>query len=78
VTKDYPPTLLLHGDKDTDVPIEQSALMAKELGQNEIQHELIAMPGRGHGFDFAMWEPEIATTLGRVLTFLGKHLQPAR
>ena len=52
--KDYPPTLLLHGDNDTDVPFEQSTLMAKELARQGVQHEFIAMPGRGHGFDGAM------------------------
>ena len=31
VTKEYPPTMLLHGDQDTDVPHEQSIMMAKEL-----------------------------------------------
>ena len=41
VTKEYPPTLLLHGDNDTDVPFEQSVLMAKELERHGILHELI-------------------------------------
>ncbi len=45
VTPTYPPTLLLHGDNDTDVPFEQSVLMAAELEQNGVQHELITMPG---------------------------------
>ena len=31
VTGDYPPTLLLHGDKDTDVPFEQSRQMYNVL-----------------------------------------------
>jgi acetyl esterase/lipase len=31
VSEKYPPTLLLHGDKDTDVPFEQSEQMAQEL-----------------------------------------------
>jgi acetyl esterase/lipase len=76
VTKDYPPTLLLHGDKDTDVPFEQSVLMAKELERHGIQHELISMPGRGHGFDRAMSDPVIAATFDRVLTFLEGSLKP--
>ncbi len=49
VTTGYPPTLLLHGDNDTDVPFEQSVLMAKELERQGVHHEFIAMPGRGHG-----------------------------
>jgi acetyl esterase/lipase len=76
VTRDYPPTLLLHGDNDTDVPFEQSVLMAKELERQGIQHELISMPGRGHGFDGAMWDPAIAATFDRVLRFLDRALKP--
>ena len=76
VTKGYPPTLLLHGDKDTDVPFEQSALMAKELEHQGVQHEFIAMPGRGHSFDMEMSDPMIAATFDRVLAFLKKQLSP--
>lgn len=74
VTKGYPPTLLLHGDKDTDVPFEQSALMAKELERKGIEHEFIAMPGKGHSFDTDMSDPTIAATFDRVLTFLRRRL----
>ena len=76
VSKDYPPTLLLHGDKDTDVPFEQSVLMAKELERQGVRHELITMAGRGHGFDGAMSDPVIAATFDRVLAFLNKQLNP--
>ena len=76
VTRDYPPTLLLHGDNDTDVPFEQSVLMARELERHGIQHELISMPGRGHGFDAAMGDPVIAATFDRVLKFLESLLKP--
>jgi len=31
VTAKYPPTMLLHGDKDTDVPFSQSEQMAAEF-----------------------------------------------
>ena len=76
VSKDYPPTLLLHGDNDTDVPYEQSVLMARELEHYGVQHELISMPGRGHGFDGAMSDPVIAATFDRVLEFLERSLKP--
>ena len=76
VTRDYPPTLLLHGDNDTDVPFEQSVLMARELERHGVQHELISMPGRGHGFDAAMGDSVIAATFDRVLTFLQGRLKP--
>ena len=76
VTKDYPPTLLLHGDNDTDVPYVQSALMAKEFERNGIHYELISLKGRGHGFDATMGDPEIAATFERVLKFLEQWINP--
>lgn len=78
VTRDYPPTLLLHGDKDTDVPYQQSVLMATELKRHGVEHELITMQGRGHGFDGgrdAMKNPVITQTFDRVVAFLDKHLK---
>ena len=45
VIPDYPPTLLLHGDQDTDVPYEQSVLMAAALQQAGVEHELVTIPG---------------------------------
>jgi acetyl esterase/lipase len=74
VTKDYPPTLLLHGDSDTDVPFEQSALMAKELERRGVRHEFIALPDRGHRFDMTMSDPMIAAAFDRVLAFLKEQL----
>jgi acetyl esterase/lipase len=49
VTRAYPPTLLIHGTEDTDVPYEQSAAMAKELARHKVPHELFAVKGAGHG-----------------------------
>jgi dipeptidyl aminopeptidase/acylaminoacyl peptidase len=47
----YPPTLLLHGDADTDVPYEQSVIMARRLAAAGIEHELITISDGSHGFD---------------------------
>ena len=49
VTPQYPPTLLIHGTADTDVPYELSANMAKELARHGVTHELITVEGAGHG-----------------------------
>lgn len=76
VTREYPPTLLLHGDQDTDVPCEQSVLMAQELERCGVEHELMILPGRGHGFDVAgagMGDPAVSEVFDRVLAFLGRR-----
>lgn len=53
VTADYPPTVLVHGTKDTDVPYEQSTMMAERLQQAGVPHKLITVPDAEHGFDGA-------------------------
>ena len=53
VTPDYPPTLLIHGTEDTDVPYELSANMAKELARHKVEHELVTVKGAGHGLSGA-------------------------
>lgn len=49
VTKDYPPTLMIHGTSDTDVPYEQSVMMQKEFQQHGVPHRLISIPDAEHG-----------------------------
>lgn len=49
VTPAFPPTLLVHGTEDTDVPYQLSADMAKELARHKVPHELVSVPGAGHG-----------------------------
>lgn len=76
VTRKYPPTLLLHGDKDTDVPYEQSVLMAEVLTRHHVEHKLITMTNRGHGFDGgrrAVDDPVIVETFDQVVAFLKKQ-----
>lgn len=49
VTAEYPPTVLIHGTNDTDVPYEQSVLMAEQLKQHKVPHGLISIPNGEHG-----------------------------
>jgi len=49
VTADYPPTFLIHGDADTDVPYACSTRMAEQLKQFNVPHRLISFPGAEHG-----------------------------
>lgn len=51
ITKDHPPTLLIHGDADTDVPVEQSLLMAEALMEKGVPVRSLILEGAGHGFD---------------------------
>ena len=49
VSEDYPPTLLIHGTEDTDVPYEQSVLMAEEFEEKGVEHRLVTVEGGEHG-----------------------------
>jgi acetyl esterase/lipase len=49
VTPQYPPTMLVHGTTDTDVPYEKSLDMEKEFIKHKVPHELVTVPGAGHG-----------------------------
>jgi dipeptidyl aminopeptidase/acylaminoacyl peptidase len=49
VTEQYPGTLLIHGTKDTDVPYEQSVMMASQFKKFRVDHELITIAGGEHG-----------------------------
>jgi acetyl esterase/lipase len=50
VTRDDPPTLLIHGDADPLVNIDHSQRMFKALQDAGIKSEFITLPGAGHGF----------------------------
>lgn len=76
VTAHYPPTLLLHGDADTDVPHQQSVLMAEALAREGVEHELITITGGQHGFDGEEPpSPQVASALDRVMSFLSGHMR---
>lgn len=73
VTGDFPPTLLLHGDSDTDVPHAQSMSMSVELKRKGVDSELITIKQGEHGFDHDMKAPQTAAAFERVLGFLRRH-----
>jgi acetyl esterase/lipase len=74
VTKKFPPTMLLHGDKDTDVPVTQSDQMAELLKQHGVECEYIRVAGAGHGFDGKMNDAATSALFERAVEFLQKRL----
>lgn len=73
VTQDFPPTLLIHGDRDTDVPHEQSAMMAAEFKKHGVEHELLTIAGGEHGFPGA--DPQVvAQAYRKAAEFLAQRL----
>jgi len=50
VTKDDPPFLIMHGDKDDLVPPSQSEMLHEALQKAGVESTLHVVPGAGHGF----------------------------
>jgi len=50
VTKDSAPSLIIHGDADTLVPIQQAELIIAKFKENKVACELVVKKGAGHGW----------------------------
>jgi acetyl esterase/lipase len=73
VTKDYPPTLMIHGTIDTDVPYEQSTMMAEQFKKYGVEHQLISIKGGEHGLGGGKKE-EINAAYQAAFEFLNQHM----
>ena len=76
VTRQLPPTLIIHGDADKVVPLQQAesfAERAKEAGAPPVK--LVVRPGKGHGWgDF--WRSQEDTT--EFADWFDRHLRDRR
>ena len=50
VSADDPPTLIIHGDADKLVPIQQAEIIVEKLQAAGVEAKLIAKPGAAHGW----------------------------
>jgi acetyl esterase/lipase len=73
VSADYPPTVLIHGTADTDVPFEESQMMAREFEKHGVEHEVYAIAGGEHGL--AGGKPDaIAEAYRKAFEFVKREL----
>lgn len=70
-TPDDPPFLIVHGDSDRTVPLDQSRRMDAALRKAGVKTELIILPGSGHGGP-AFSSPDITS---KVAAFFDSHLK---
>ncbi|MGD9723046.1 MAG: prolyl oligopeptidase family serine peptidase [Pirellulales bacterium] len=68
---DDPPLLLIHGDKDRTVPLQQSEVLQARYAELGLPVELIVQPGGGHTY----W-PGILDQYTAVAAWFDKFLQP--
>ena len=50
ITPNAPPTLMLHGDADKIVPVEQAYMLQDKLEEKGVFNKLIVYPGLAHGW----------------------------
>jgi len=74
ISNEFPPTLFLHGDKDTDVPYQQSLLMYEALQRFGVKTELVTIRGADHVFDQNMNDVQVISAFEKTIDFLTKHL----
>jgi acetyl esterase/lipase len=68
VTPDDPPTLIIHGDADPVVPLQQSQLMIEKLKDARVPCDLIVKPGGAHGW------PDIGNDVPALADWFDKYL----
>src|SRR5207302_898270 len=68
-SSDDPPTLLIHGDADDLVPLQQSEVMVDALRKAGVKAELVVKSKGGHGW------PTILLDLTRLADWFDEHLK---
>lgn len=72
VTANLPPTLIIHGDADTLVPLDQSQRFQERARAVGATVELIVRPGKPHGWLGMLWD------IRQFADWFDRHLQPDR
>jgi acetyl esterase/lipase len=74
VTKDDPPTLVIHGSIDSTVPIDQAELLVDVLKNKGVEFDFDRVEGWPHAMDL---EPDVNRhCLMKMFEFFDKHLGP--
>ena len=73
VTADYPPTLLIHGTNDTDVPYEESTMMSEQLQRHGVPFILQPIENGEHGLGGGNPQ-QIEEAYKTMREFIVKHL----
>jgi len=76
ISKDYPPTYLMHGDQDPIVPIADSEEVAEALKKHGVVHEFVVGEGQEHGMmdAFIPNEPGWGKYVTPLIGFIEKYL----
>ena len=78
VSKDDPPFLIVHGDADTVVPLDQSQTLLARLQAAGAPAQLIVIHNAGHGLSVTNGQPltpGLGSARGSITGFLAAHLK---
>lgn len=75
VSKDDPPFLIVHGDKDTTVPFQQSQILYDKLKEAGVEAALVTVKNGPHGLFGSGFEPDTAALNEKVFEFFTTHLK---
>ncbi|HZL37833.1 MAG TPA: alpha/beta hydrolase [Tepidisphaeraceae bacterium] len=80
ISKDDPPFLIMHGDRDPMLPLVQSEILHDALQKAGVQVTLHIVPGGSHGFGDAKHPGLVGgpENFARVKGFFDKHLKGGR
>jgi len=67
VTEDDAPALIVHGDADTLVPIQQAELIIEKFKEAKVPCELVVKKGAGHGWNLFEDMPKLADWFDKYL-----------
>lgn len=70
-SSDDPPTLIIHGDADELVPIQQAEIMLAALEKAGVETKLVTKQGAGHGW------ADLPKDLETLADWFDEHLKPA-
>lgn len=74
ISAKYPPTVLIHGTADTDVPWDESDAMDKALTLYQVPHKFISVPGAGHALQDVA-ENDKARIFEETMAFVKQHME---
>lgn len=67
VSRECPPVLLIHGEADQTVPVEETIEFHGTLRAAGVDATLVVLPGAGHGWDAALTRDRIVAFFRRTL-----------
>ena len=75
VSQDDPPTLLIHGDADTVVPIRHAEILEERLRSSGVPVDVLTIPGGGHGATFPSKAPSAPNYVAATVEWFDRHLR---